>query len=414
VVTLLVGLDAGTSSVKAAVLDGDGQEVAHGRAPTPWRTVPTGAEIDPDALLDAAVAAAGEALAAAPEGHVAGIGVAGMAETGVLADGAGRPVVPSIAWHDSRGDAEAERMAADLGAEAFAARVGLPCSRLCTLAKYRWMRDHLPEAGRGARWFNVAEWIVRGFGGEPAAELSLASRTGFYDLHARAPWPEALAWADAPEGLAPEAVPAGTPMGACTLPAARGAVLSVGGHDHLAAAVGAGAAGEGDVLDSCGTAEAFVRASAPLPPDRVARAVENGITVGWHAVEGRQALLGALWSGAELERVLERLGRPREELEAAALDTERGGAPGDAYHAALDEQAAAAAEVLAHMSAVAGPARRLVVTGGWAAGEGFRAVKERHLGPFEHSPALSTGARGAALAAGRAAGVWAIDEAPVV
>jgi sugar (pentulose or hexulose) kinase len=407
VVTLLLGLDAGTSAVKAAVLDGDGREVAHGRAPTPWTTVPTGAEIDPDALLAAAAAAATEALENA-EGNVAGIGVAGMAETGVLVDSGGRPVVPAIAWHDARGDEEAGRMAADLGAEAYAARVGLPCSRLSTLAKYRWMRDHRPEAARGVRWFNVAEWIVRGFGGEPVAELSLASRTGFYDLHARAPWPDALAWADAPAELMPEAVPAGTPMGTSTLPGARGAVLTVGGHDHLAAAVGAGAAGEGDVLDSCGTAEAFVRATAPLPPDRVARAVATDITVGWHAVEGRQALLGALWSGAELGRVVERLGQPRDELEAAALETERAGGTGDPYHAALDEQAAAAADVLAHMSAVAGPAQRLVVTGGWAAGDAFRAVKARYLGPFEHSPALSTGARGAALAAGRAAGLWTI------
>jgi len=148
--------------------------------------------------------------------------------------------------------------------------------------------------------------------------------------------------------------------------------------------------------------------------------VANDITVGWHAVEGRQALLGALWSGAELERVLERLGRPRDELDTAALEIERGaaadhGAPDHdarAYHAALHEQSAAAAEVLAHMSAVAGPAQRLVVTGGWAAGEGLRAVKERHLGRFEHSPALETGARGAALIAGRAAGLWSVDEAP--
>jgi sugar (pentulose or hexulose) kinase len=266
VVTLLVGLDVGTSAVKSAVLDGEGREVAEGRAPMPWQTISTGAEIDPEALLAAAVAATADALDAAPQGRVAGIGVASMAETGVLVDAAGRPVVASIAWHDSRGDTEADRMAADFGAETFAARVGLPCSRLCTLAKYRWMRDHVPGAERGVRWFNVAEWIVRGVGGEPLAELSLASRTGFYDLHARRPWEEALAWAGAPAGLMPDAVPAGTPMGTSTLPAARDAVLTVAGHDHLAAAVGAGAAGEGDVLDSCGTAEAFVRATAPLPP----------------------------------------------------------------------------------------------------------------------------------------------------
>jgi sugar (pentulose or hexulose) kinase len=409
---MLVGLDMGTTAVKAAAYDDAGRELSQGRAPTPWRTVPTGAEVDPGDLLAAAVAAAREAVAAAGGGRVAGIGIAGMAETGVLVDASGSPVAPSIAWHDSRGEDEARRLAADL--PDFSARTGLPPTALCTLVKYRWLREHVPASAGGLRWHNVAEWVILGLGGEPAAELSLASRTGFYDLHAQRPWDEALAWADAPAGLMPEAVVAGTPMGAVgdALPEARGAILTVGGHDHLAAAVGLGAAGEGDVLDSCGTAEAFVQASAPLAPEQVARAVDGGISVGWHAVGGRQALLGAHWSGAALRDVLARFGVAPEErapVEDAALQIERGGTGDEratAYHAALDEVGRIGAEILAHMAAVAAPARRLVVTGGWAAGPAAQAVKERRLGAFELSPALfSGGARGAALAAGRAAAV---------
>jgi sugar (pentulose or hexulose) kinase len=351
-----------------------------------------------------------------------------MAETGVLVDRGGRPVVPSIAWHDTRGDPE--RLASDL--PDFPARTGLPASTLCTLVKYRWMRDHWPDSSRGVRWVNMAEWIVRGLGGELAAELSLASRTGFYDLHTKRPWDDALAWAGAPDGLAGEPVPAGTPMGRTD----DGAVLTVGGHDHLAAAVGAGAAGEGDVLDSCGTAEAFVRATKPLSPEGADQAVAGGFTAAWHAVPDRQALLGAVWTGTALERILALAGvapDDREPVEAAALEIERAGeanpivlhgierdpsepltlegigrdvTPGTAYHAALDACGAAGAQVLARMAAVAGPARRLVVTGGWSTGEAAQAVKARHLGPFELSPGISQGARGAALAAGRAAGLW--------
>jgi sugar (pentulose or hexulose) kinase len=414
---LLVGLDVGTTAVKAAAFEHGGRELAQGRAPTPWRDVPTGAEVDPGQLLDAAVAAAREAVAAAGGGPVTGIGIASMAETGVLVDRGDRPVVPAIAWHDERGEDEAARLARDL--PGFSARVGLPPTALCTLAKYRWMREHLPDSARGVRWLNVAEWVVLGLGGEPAAELSLASRTGFYDLQEQQPWDEALAWAGAPAGLMPDAVAAGTPMGTATLPEAAGAVLTVGGHDHLAAAVGLGAAGEGDVLDSCGTAEAFVQASAPLAPAQVARAVEGRISVGWHAVPGRQALLGAHWSGAALRDVLADLGLAPEErgpIEDAALAVERGeGGDDDAvrYHAALDEVGRIGADILAHMAAVAAPARRLVVTGGWAAGPAAPAVKERRLGAFELSPALfSGGARGGALAAGRAAGLWSVDDAP--
>ena len=353
-----------------------------------------------------------------------------MGETGVLLDRDGRPAAPAIAWHDTRGAAEAAALAADLGEEEFGARVGIPPTSVCTLAKYRWMRSHWPAAERGVRWLNLAEWVVHELGGDAAAELSLASRTGFYDLGTRRPWPDALAWAGAPPGLLPDAVAAGTPMGRAGS-AFAGAVLTVGGHDHLAAAVGAGAAADGDVLDSCGTAEAFVQAAAPLSRDAVGRAVASGLQVGWHAIEGRHAVIAGVHSGSALDHVLRLLGvQPgdRDGLEAAALEIERRGgsglsvtlgqeldlhgidrdaSPAAAYHAVLDAAGAAGADVLRRMAAVAGPSRRVLVTGGWAAGEAARAVKQRHLGDVRYLPSTFTGARGAALAAGRAAGVWA-------
>ena len=144
-VTLLLGLDVGTTSTKAAVIDLDGHELAHGRAPMPWTTVPTGAQIAPEALLECARQAAAEALRQA--GPVAAVGVSSMAETGILLDEAGRPSgAPAIAWHDSRGKDEAERIASEL--EDFAATTGLPPTELCSLAKLRWLRDHDPAAAR--------------------------------------------------------------------------------------------------------------------------------------------------------------------------------------------------------------------------------------------------------------------------
>jgi len=309
-VTLLLGLDVGTTSTKAAVIDLDGNELAHGRAPMTWTTVPTGAEIAPEALLSCALEAAAAALAGC--GPVGAVGVSSMAETGILLDRRGRPVgAPAIAWHDSRGIDEAQRIADDLGRDRFAATTGLPPTELCSLAKLRWLRDHEPAARDGARWLNVAEWIVKGLGGDETAELSLASRTGWLDLDSRTWWAEALDWAGCPDDFLPQPAVAGTPAGELTareLPVARGAVLAVGGHDHLSAAVGAGAVGEGDVLDSSGTAEAFIRAIAPLSPERVAETVAEGMTVGWHAVPDRQCLLGAQWSGQLLGEVVQRLG----------------------------------------------------------------------------------------------------------
>src|ERR671938_185317 len=111
---VLAGIDVGTTWVKAALTDADGRELAVERVRTPWREVPTGAECDPEDLFRAALSAV-EAVAASPKTRIVSVGIASMAETGVLLDSAGRPAAPSIAWFDRRGRAESARIQDALG-----------------------------------------------------------------------------------------------------------------------------------------------------------------------------------------------------------------------------------------------------------------------------------------------------------
>ena len=434
---LLVGIDVGTTACKAAVVRArDGTEVAHGAARTPWTVVPTGAELAPAKLLDTAAAATAAALEHAPGGPVVGVGVTSMAETGVLLDRHGRPAAPAIAWHDARGQAEAARLAADLGAERFSARTGLPVRPLCSIAKYAWLRANHPEVRDAVRWLCVAEWVVHGLGGEQVAELSLASRTGLLDLERRTWWEEARAWADAPGGLLADLVQAGSPAGRADggrLPRLAGATLTVAGHDHLSASVGAGATRPGDLFDSCGTAEALIRAvPPPVPPADVSRLVAAHVTVGWHVLPDQHALLGASRAGLALRRFLDLLGvddQGREELDRAAATVAPGSGgltvrnvfgeraalegigpnpvPALVWRAALEAVAERAAELRAHIESVAGPSRRLVLAGGWARNPAVRSVKRAVLGPFDWPQVTQAGARGAALLAGIAAGRYA-------
>jgi sugar (pentulose or hexulose) kinase len=429
----LLGIDVGTTSCKAVLVTPDGAERAHGWARTPWQTVPTGAEVDARALVDATLEAAREAVAGAGEARVAAVGVTSMAETGILLDRAGEPVAPAIAWHDSRGEDEAAALAAELGEDRFVVTTGLPATRLCSLAKLRWLREHEPAAARGVRWLNVGEWIVRALGGDELAELSLASRTGFLDRDRRDWWPDALSWAGVTRDFLPEPSPAGTAAGrASGTGVVDGAVLAVAGHDHLCAAIGAGATSDGDLFDSCGSAEALVRPVAPpVAADDVRRAVAGGVTVGWHAIDGRQALLGGFLSGLALGRFLDLLGiddDAREELDAAAIAAPAGAggltvadiasdraslvgigagtSPGLVWRAALEAAERHAAAIRETIAAVAGPADRLVVTGGWARDAAVQAVKRELLGDFDLPQVQEAGARGAALLAGCAAGIF--------
>jgi sugar (pentulose or hexulose) kinase len=449
VTDLLLGLDVGTTSSKAVVFDADGAALAVGRAPTPWTHVETsgaagapGTEMPAEALLAAAVTAVSRALADAPAGRVAGLGVTSMAESGVLLDARGRPVVPVIAWHDARDLTEVAHVGRDLGADRFSARTGLPLRSQWSLTKHRWQRDSDPATAEGVRRLSVAEWVVRGLGGDEASDASLASRTGWLDLSARGWWAEALDWSGASESLFPPLVTSGTALGRVSVdagvPRLTGAVLTTAGHDHQAATLGAEAAGPDDQLDSCGTAEALVRTvSAGFSADGVSRLAQGGVTVGWHVLDGRWALLGATEGGLALQRVLSVLGggEALAALDAAALkaapgavsigldDSSRvtvgdigdGVTAGAVWRAALEEITDQIHRIHQLITSVVGPHRRMVVTGGWSRSGALMQVKGRAFGELTPSGVEEAGARGAALLAGLAAGTYAgSDEFPLL
>ena len=399
---LLAGLDVGTTSAKAVVISTEGHELGHGRAPTRWESTADGTQIDAAALLDGARTAIREALSAAPGDEVLGLGVASMAESGVLLGRDGTVLGPVIAWHDTRDAAEVAEAHAALGADEYALRTGLPLRSQWSLTKHRWLMSHAPAVAGAARRLNIAEWIVRSLGGAEASEPSLASRTGWLDISRGDWWPAAVEWSGIRQALLPPLVPAGTALGrvpaGAGLPGLTGAALTVAGHDHQVAAIGAGATGAGDELDSCGTAEAILRTVPPgLAPQPMLELTRAGITVGWHALPGRWCLLGATEGGLLMQRALGRLGVNSADM--LTLDT-------DVWRATLTDAAAQARALHDAMSRVAGEHGQLIAVGGWLRSAAFVAVKRQFFGPLLRPVVEEAGARGAALLAGVAAGVY--------
>ena len=84
-----------------------------------------------------------------------------------------------------------------VGAQSSRRRTGLPLRQQWSLTKHRWLIDNVAAARSAVRRLNVAEWIVRGLGGEEASEQSLASRTGWLRLARRDWWTDTLAWSGA-------------------------------------------------------------------------------------------------------------------------------------------------------------------------------------------------------------------------
>lgn len=166
----------------------------------------------------------------------------------------------------------------------------------------------------------------------------------------------------------------------------------------------------------------------------------DGLTVGWHVVPGQQTAFGFFKSGLVLTTVLKLLGlhddnggrRELDDRVLIALDEANDATtvsvegladgvltitgvgvdatPAALWRGAIEATQAEAARLLARIERVAGPTRRLVVTGGSARSAAFRAVKRAHLGPYDLPQVAEAGCRGAALLAGCATGIYGSPE----
>lgn len=427
---LLLGIDVGTTRIKAVAVDGTGAGRAETSVATPFAASAEGVEMEV-ADLGRAIAEVIAALVPA-RNRIAAVGLAGMAESGVPLR-AGSPTAPIIAWHDGRGEETVASLERRFGPD-LARWTGRRVRTVSSVAKLGWLLDHGLDPPD--RWLGVPELALFLLTGAEATEHSLAARTGAYHVTERRWLPEVIshvtaAGAEGLDGLFPSVRAAGTVMGriqgeaggAYGLPG--GIPVTIGGHDHLTAAAGLGA-GPDDLFNSVGTAETLVRRLDSAPDVDRALELELAVTV-WPGGDAWGVLASVTRSGLVIEALSAHLG-----LEAGALDAlagsaapgngdERGarvvplgqgvevhaGAPGAMWAETVRTLAGRAAAAGERVAALAGPHRRLVVFGGGSHSSAWLRAKAEEVGvPVVRCSVAEAAARGAALAAGVAAGWW--------
>ena len=446
----LGGVDVGSTRCKVVLLDTTGGPLASGEVPTRWDRSSGGtdgaadgagheqAQAPAERIVDGVRQALARAVEAAEQVHgpvrVLGVGLTGIAEAGVVLGPDGRPRAPVLAWFDGRGQAQGERLAAAMG-PAFTELTGLPASPLCSLVKLMWMREELGVRLDDARWLSVPEYVayvLAGDGARPAAEPSLAARTGLLDLERGTGWDGAREFIGTAD-LLPPLLDAGRRFGVLAAPglpdALRGAVITVAGHDHPVAAVGAGAVGADDLFDSCGTAQALVRSIAEPPSPRVrVRLAGQGLNTGRHPIAGQFMILGGTRGGLLLRRVLSLLGlstlHQQQDLDRRALPLlERGSdieisggmgvdqagialhlvgddlGPEQLWAAALEHAVRISRRKVQAIDDAVGPHARVVAAGGWTQVEGYRRLKVAATPGIRFSTEQEPGGRGAAMLA---------------
>jgi xylulokinase len=287
-----LGIDIGTSAVKAVLVDDDQFLLAEAEAPLAIsRPRPLWSEQEPDAWWTTTLQVLAKLRAAEPAAWAAvrGIGLSGQMHGAVVLDGADRPLRPAILWNDARAQAEcrilAERVP-DLGNLA-----GVPAMPGLTAPKLLWLAAHEPDLfARIAKVLLPKDYVRLGLTGEHVTDPCDAAGTLWLD-EARRDWSPALL---AASGLTVAHVPCivegnVAPGGVRATVAAElglrpGTPVAAGAGDAAAGAIGIGAVGDGDAFVSLGTsAQYFVTTADYRPyPERLIHAFCHGLPDRWY------------------------------------------------------------------------------------------------------------------------------------
>jgi xylulokinase len=320
---LAIGLDIGTTGVKALLIDTAGKVVAAATRPTRLHTPRAGlAEAEPAQWLDNLEGATAEVLALgeASNGQVCGIAVTGMVPAVVVADSAGRPLRRAILQNDTRAAAEVGELSDKLSHLNLLERTGSALTQQSVAPTLLWLRRNEPEAlAKAARVQGSYDWVACELGAEPHVEQNWALESGLFDLASAELIGEVLDAAEAPASLLPPPKRPGEVVGelnstwAAKLGLPRGIPIAVGGADHVLSAYAAGVEAPGDWLVKLGGAGDILAVSHQPVVDR-------RLYLDAHPVAGLWLPNGCMATSGSLTRWFQSLvgGASLESLEAEA------------------------------------------------------------------------------------------------
>ncbi len=390
-----LGIDVGTSGVRAALVDASGDLAHLGRASLP----PSRRDEAGHALQEAddwwhALVTAVQALPESARRRVSAVGLDATSGTVVAVDGAGRPLGPARMYDDRAARAAAERIARVAPPESGAHGAGSGLAKALELM----------EAHPRARILTQADWLLEHLGAAGVSDENNALKLG-YDPVARR-WPEWLR-ALAPDLPLPRVLPPGTPAGRLSREAARilglpaGIPLAAATTDSVAATLAAGIEGLGEGVTALGTTLALKLAGTRPVFDPARGIYSHRLGEAWLAAGASNsggAVLARFFTPERLRALSERIDPERD----SGLDYYPLPAPGERFpvadphlaprlsprpaddvrflHGLLEGIARIEAEGYRLLAQRAGVRlRRVLTTGGGAANPAWTALRRRLL-----------------------------------
>jgi xylulokinase len=307
----LVGIDLGSTNLKAIIYDTAGRAVARASRPTqrfnPYPDHPQWAIWKPEQIWGGVAESLREAVSQLDDPRrIRGVAVTGMGMDGVPLDKEGQWLYPFISWHCPRTEPQHKWWLDHVGAERQFTIGGNQLWVFHTAFRILWMEENEPEIlARTDKWVLIEDFVNFMLCGALATDYSMASTTLLFDQRKRSWSDELLAVSRIRRDLLCDPQPSGTVLGEVHRQAAEATGLPVGtpvvlgGHDYLCGALPTGAFRPGVVCDVTGTWEMVVAALAE--PVLTPAVHQMGILVDSHVARGLWAAMGATVAADQLE-----------------------------------------------------------------------------------------------------------------
>jgi len=302
-----LGVDIGSSQVKAVAFAADGTVLASAYRRYRYRTPQPGhMELDSREVLDAALAVIRECAAATRDTDpVAAIAVSSQGEAFTPVGANGEILASSMISGDSRSTAVMAAFAEQFGRDRLYALTGHTPSGMFSLAKLLYLAQCEPGLRRRAvKFLCFEDLLLHALSGEAAMGNSLAARTMLYDINSQAWSDEILAAAGFRQAEFAAVFPAATAVGKVKSEVARelqlspNVVLATGGHDQIIGAYGCGATEPGSAMYAAGSVECMVPVfDQKILSDELCR---NNLCTYDFAVPGKYASVAYSLTGSNL------------------------------------------------------------------------------------------------------------------
>ena len=288
---MYLGLDLGTSGVKALLIDGEQRIVASATGALDVSRPHSGwSEQDAADWIRATREAVGSLKASHGRelAAVKGIGLSGQMHGATLLDAVDQPLRPCILWNDTRSHEQAARLDADPRFRAVTGNIVFPGF---TAPKLIWVKDNEPDIfAKVAKVLLPKDYLRLWLTGEHISEMSDSAGTSWLDVAQRRWSGELLAATGLDESHMPLLVE-GTEQGgtlrdelASEWGIGAGVVVAGGAGDNAASACGMGTVGHGHAFVSLGTSGVlFAATDSYLPnPESAVHTFCHALPNTWH------------------------------------------------------------------------------------------------------------------------------------